>query len=531
MPMVATESAAVDGNRIAVSRGAAQWAVFAILLSMACGWILYLPVFPSQDGAVHVYYAHVSRDLLLGGHTYGQDYRIARPFPPYAVHAYVLMALLGLTSGVMAEKVLACLCVLVSGIGLAYFATRIGRSAAIAAAMAVPFLLNRYLFLGFYGYLLSLGFALFAMGVWMRADRARPGLRVVFLALVIVTLFSHPVPYLLVVAFCWTQILAGWWNSRGKSEPSSEGIVPIPTAGDLLFVTIATSFFLYILHYSHSGSLWNNELPVNLDVLRIRLLRIVAALHMGDVLPITARPMKWVMTLVLGAAIVATGWRARRDSARKKITQTQMVVGWALLILIGLPLLPRTMNGSGFFAERFAILPPMLFVAAVASVDLGANVRRVVLVAATIVCIYFIVSLNTFIAPFAREVDVSFVRRGELAGEHLLWRVEPWRPTTINFDPLILGDVRLVDRAGAILLDNPWMNLQIMMLDEKGPKVRFDPDDGPRILSGPDMRVGGVASRCAVTHGESTLEHVAAHHPEKWRLKQYGCFEVLLPAD
>jgi hypothetical protein len=385
--------------------------------------------------------------------------------------------------------------------------------------------LNRYLFLGFYGYILGIGFGLVAMAVWTRSDRRRLGLRVLFVALTVLTLFAHPVPYLLVVAFCWTDIAAGWWNRR-QTVDCQDGTIAAPIAGDLLSAAIATTFLLYIAHYSHSGSLWNNELLVNVD---LRLLRIVNVIHLTDVLPVTVRSMKWLMTLVLGLAIVASIWSVRRDSAGRAITKVQLVVGWALLILVALPVLPRTMNGSGFFAERFAIIPPLLFVAAVAAIDFHAKARRAVLVAATVVCAYTIVSLNTYIAPFAREVDVSFVRPGELAGQHLLWRVEPWRATNINFDPLIFGDVRVVDRGGALLLDNPWMDLQIMMLEETGPKVQFDGDNGPRVVSGAQVKVGAITARCAVVRGEPSVERVARRHPEQWQLKQYGCFEVLEP--
>ena len=526
MATAATESGEVRRDHIRRAGSRTAWAIFAMLLIVACGWILSLPVFPSQDGAVHVYYAHISRDLLLGGRTYAQDYRIARPFPPYAIHAYTLMALLGWMSGEMAEKLLACLSVLVSGIGIACFAKRIGRSGAVSSALAVPFLLNRYLFLGFYGYILGLGFAFMTIAVWMHPDRARPRLRVAFLLGNVLTLFAHPVPYLLVVAFCWTEIAAGWWNRwRARTGPNS-AIVPSPSGRDIVSAAIATSFFLYIAHYSHSGSLWNNELLVNVD---LRLLRIRNVFLMTDVLPITSRAVRLVMAAVLGLAIVGTVWQAWRDAATRRITQTQLAVGWALLILVALPFLPRTINGSGFFAERFAVIPPLFFVAALAALQLNVKTRNTILLAATAVCVYTVVSLNAYIAPFARAVDVSFVRQGELAGLHLLWRVEPWRALTLDFDPLVMGDVRLVDRSGALLVDNPWMDLQIMMLEETGPKVVFDPDLGPRVVSGPEVKVGAVTARCAVTNGESLLERVARRHPELWQLKQYGCFEVLEP--
>src|SRR4051812_4127416 len=176
-------------------RDVAGWIVFAALVATLCAWILTLPLFPSQDGAAHVYYAEVSRDLLQGHPAFAHDFRIARPFPPYSLHAYLLMALLQGASPEMAEKLLACLCVIVGALGLAYLARQLGRSAAAVAALASPFLLHRWIFLGFYGYALGVGVALAAIGVWMRPQKSSRH-RAMFLILTALTLFAHPVPYL-----------------------------------------------------------------------------------------------------------------------------------------------------------------------------------------------------------------------------------------------------------------------------------------------------------------------------------------------
>src|ERR1041385_4156000 len=194
----------------------AGWIVFVVLLAVTCGWILSLPLFPSQDGAVHVYYARVSRDLLLGHAGFEHDFRIARPFPPYSLHAYLLMFFLEGTSPELVEKLLACLCVIVGGIGLAYLARQMGRSAAAVSGLAVPFLFHRWIFFGFYGYALGIGIALIAIGVWLgRSHSIRSYF--VFLSLTALTLFAHPVPYLVVIGFAWTSLLCGWWNA--KSAP------------------------------------------------------------------------------------------------------------------------------------------------------------------------------------------------------------------------------------------------------------------------------------------------------------------------
>ncbi len=252
--------------------GVTGWIVFAALVAAVCAWIVSLPVFPSQDGGVHVYYARISRDLLLGHPGFEHDYRMARYLPPYSVHAYLLMLLLQFGSPLLAEKLIACLCVIVVGGGLAYLAKQAGRSAPVVAALSVPFLLHRWIFMGFFGYVIGVGLALLAAGIWIHRGGRTTGLRAAFLAITALTLLSHPVPYLVVLAFCWIGVLAGWWNARLKSS-EDDAIVP-PAAGDLLTLALATAMLLYVRLYSHAGPLWDNEVLADLHDKLFRIINV-----------------------------------------------------------------------------------------------------------------------------------------------------------------------------------------------------------------------------------------------------------------
>src|ERR1051325_6195043 len=109
---------------------------FLVLLAVACLWVLHLPLFPTQDGPVHVYYARVSHAVLSGQGSFGNDFRVAHSLPPYAVHAYLLMFLMQSFSPELSEQLLACACVLSAGLGFWFFARQIGRSGTIAAVCA-----------------------------------------------------------------------------------------------------------------------------------------------------------------------------------------------------------------------------------------------------------------------------------------------------------------------------------------------------------------------------------------------------------
>ena len=495
-------------DKISQPRDIAAWVAFGGLLAASCAWILSLPVFPSQDGAAHVYYARVTRDLLMGRPGFGLDYHIARYFPPYSVHAYLLMLLRQWAQPELAEKLLACLCVIVGGIGVAYLARQVGRSATVIAALAVPFLLHRWVFTGFYGYDIGIGLALIALGLWVGEGTRSFQRRAAFLGLTVLTLFSHPVPYLLLLFFGWTAVLAAWWNARTVASQDKD-MVPAYSRGDWLTVLLASGMFLYVRAYSRSGPLWDNELLADQ---RDKLFRIIGVFQTRDELPLHVPLYNWVLGAVLLSVTIAACWKARQGPPTK-ITRQQMVVAWAFAILIALPLLPRTMNGSGFFAERFSIWPPLLFFAAASGIGLSRRVQRALLPVAAILTAFTLAILGVHVRPIAEQMDLSGTPRGELKGVRLIWRNESPAPRDLLFDPFLFASVRVVDREDAILINGPWLDLQIMMLQET------------EVAS----KSGLAITRCGDVRGQSSAEQSAALHPERWRLRKYACFDVLEP--
>lgn len=494
-----------------------------VLATACCAWVLWLPAFPSQDGPVHVYYARVARDLLLGGKTYAGSFRVARPFPPYSVHAYVLMALLPWTSGQMAEKLLACLAVISCAVGVAALSRQTGK-AVMLAAFAAPFLLNRFLFFGFYGYNLGIGLALVAMAVWISEERTNFRRRVLFVALMALTMFAHPVPYLVALAFCWIELAAGYWNSRRAERVDGE--LARPRRGDSTVMGLASGLLLYIAHYAHSGGILNFP---PLSQVHHNFVRLLDVFRTWDELPLIVPLYNWAIGAALVLASVLALWQSVRESRSGKITRTQLVAGFALMVLIGMPFLPSDMNGSAYFAERFAIFPPLLLIAASCGANLRQNAKRVIGAAAVVVCAVALFTLNAHLGPIARNVDASAVPPQSLRGVHLLGYTEMWTGPEVNYYPYLWSHVRVVDRSGALLVTAPWLDLQIMMLDDIGPKARITPADGPEYRGGPHVPVGMISERCNLDGGGIIARTIAAH-PQKWSVQRYGCFNVMLPA-
>ncbi len=64
-------------------------ALFVLLMGLMCGFVLSLPEFPSQDGPIHVYYAHVLTSLFQHGTIY-QPYFYIRSPHSYLGHHTIL---------------------------------------------------------------------------------------------------------------------------------------------------------------------------------------------------------------------------------------------------------------------------------------------------------------------------------------------------------------------------------------------------------------------------------------------------------
>ena len=84
--------------------------IFVVLVGLYCGWILSLPLFPSQDGPMHLYFANIIAKLLSGHSTiYNTYYSLRHLPPPYSLHYVLLLLVAYVCSLVVADKFVTCL--------------------------------------------------------------------------------------------------------------------------------------------------------------------------------------------------------------------------------------------------------------------------------------------------------------------------------------------------------------------------------------------------------------------------------------
>src|SRR5664279_1675411 len=178
---------------------------FLVLLASTVAVVLSVPVFPTQDGPVHLYYVDVLRGLLTHSGPYPQYFAIKTFLTPYALEYYVLLGLEMAFAPSMSEKLLLCGYIFAFGLGFRYLVGSVGDRRNPWTLAAIPFCMNMAVFLGFLNYCYGVTLVFFLSGYWIRhAGRLAARQVAILLAGVILMLVTHPVPaaiFLLFIAF------------------------------------------------------------------------------------------------------------------------------------------------------------------------------------------------------------------------------------------------------------------------------------------------------------------------------------------
>ncbi|MGB8478163.1 MAG: hypothetical protein WCE63_04885 [Acidobacteriaceae bacterium] len=463
---------------------------FLILLAFYCIWILTLPLFPSLDGSLHLYYASVLGSLLSGSKDFASYYFIRHILPPYALHYYFLIAVAHFFGYVMADKLLVCLIFVTTAFGFRYLARFLGPSGDLLSLLIIPLLLNWPLGMGFYNYCLAIGMALWALGFWYRAVEQRSHrLWLAFLAVVILMTLTHPVPLVFIYVLVGADV--GWRLTKCLQEHRSSGRAITQFVRsfrwDLLYMLTAWSTFGYIALFIVGNPVSGSDMrprPVSLlSLVKLSTL----AMFSGDQAMIVAYRMSLYILLFLMVALASSGLMARLRN--KKTTLADWFFICSVLLLIVIPILP----GSNFIAQRLVILIWIGTLAAASGhLSMPTNAQRTIALCACGYAIAVLVFANTRIRPVAvRIVQVETVRvaRYHLTGLVLGLPNAP-DPVDLDYFPYYWAGARYFRRTKSIMLNGGWLYEYYFPLgsnidklsDELTPTVQDAPGDAYQLL-------------------------------------------------
>lgn len=436
---------------------------FLLLTALYCLWVLSLPLFPSLDGSLHLYYASVLASLLSGSHTFSSYYFIRHILPPYSLHYYFLIAAAHFFGYITADKLLVCLIFLTTAFGFRYLALQLGPSGDVFSLFAVSLLVNWPLGMGFYNYCLAIGMGFWALGMWFRAVEMRSHrLWIGFFILVVLMVLTHPVPTLLL--YILVGIDVGWrllvsLRSRGNPGRAASHLWR-QFRCEVLYMLAAWSTFAYISLFIGAHRVMGDVLqtyPRRIELFRLAKLSTLA-MFSGSHPTVLAYRLSLYAALFLGIALATRGFLDRWHSLSLKPPDLLLVCSIILLVVI--PLLPPVINGANYFAQRLVILVWLGVLAAASGyLHMSSRTRRNLALLACIDAIAVLALANAYIRPVAArlaQIESAPLFHQRMIGLTLSL---PDAPVSEDLDyvPYYWAGARYFRRTESTLLNGGWL--------------------------------------------------------------------------
>lgn len=444
-----------------------------LIVSVYVVWLMSLPAWPSQDGPVHLYYTHVLGALL--SHTdpvYAQYFTIRHILPPYALYYYALLALSGVFPLLVADRLIVCAYVVSFVFGFRYLARSLGPSADVVTLLATPLILNWSLGMGFVNFCLSLSFAFWAIGLWLRfADRRSDDpssaidlrRRIGFVLLAVIIMLTHPVPLAVTIVVCTIFLLV----DRLRKNPLRY------FARDVITLGIACMTLVYVKLFATSHPLEQVEPATGTFIAGVmhRLLRY--AREDGVVLVFGHTVAIQIYRVAVGALLIVPIVFAVRQHLRNRNkrlwTDADTMLALGLILLVLLPLIPSQLNGLFYFADRLPLLVWItLLLAASGAVALSAtSSARVSLISFAIVAnVALLIAAEGILRPIASSIAAVEKTPVALTGQLGFIMEDPRPPVSVpngpSWNPFYWAAIHVVRHNDAVLANAPWMNETIL---------------------------------------------------------------------
>ena len=431
---------------------------------------------------MHKYYVHAIASLLSGSPSYSV-YVIRHPFPPYATHYAVLLGLTRFLSFDTAEKILICLIFVCTAYGVRYCARAMGPNGDWLSLCAVPLVLHWSLVMGFLNYSLAAGLFFLAAGLWCRATEQ---LRLwLFFALACFLLaLTHPIPLLLLIVFCLLDLLIRLFQRFSLKAYRWQ----------IFGLAIACVSFLYPL-----ASVDRSRSASNLRGFGLHKDALISSLALFGISPFDTRSTNLLINvyrlglivLLLGCLVLAAeGFAARWQKRQLRPSDSMLIM--TLAILLAIPILPASMNGSDFFSQRLMIIPWLGAVAAASATE--RRIARIAAAFAVVLTMTTLAAAEFFFRPVSQQL---FALEHQPLPQHTegLALLDPAMLKAVRvqhqlgFNPYLWSGVLPFLQADDVMLNSPFMDQKITPLMPAGRgDLLIDrmnsPDEAERTING-----------------------------------------------
>ena len=459
--------------------------LFAGLVLTFCTWVLTLPLFPTQDGPMHKYYVHAISSLLSGSRSY-DSYIIRHPFPPYATHYAVLLGLTTFLSFDLAEKILICIVFLCTAYGFRYCARSLGPSGDLLSLCMIPLVLHWSLVMGFLNYSLAVGLFFLAVGLWNRA--AGPFRLWLFALVSLLLALTHPIPLLLLIIFCSLDLSIRLLQSSRLTLKDYRW--------QLVGLAITGLCFLYPL-----ASVDRSRSASNLRAFGLHKDALISSLALFGISPFDTRSknlfinsyrLELYALLFVCLALAAVGLLRRWLARQLRPSDTMLIL--AVAILFAIPILPASMNGSDFFAQRLMIFPWLGAIAAAGGYAEPRRLARIAPIFALLLALATLLPAEIFIRPVSHQL-VALEQQALPKHTQGLAILDPAMLKAVRtqhqlgFNPYLWSGALPFLHADDVMLNSPFMDQKITpLMPAPGGDLLIDqissPEEAERMING-----------------------------------------------
>ncbi|MFL6547014.1 MAG: hypothetical protein ACJ8LM_17765 [Candidatus Udaeobacter sp.] len=442
--------------------------LFFALVAVYCIWILSLPLFPSQDGPVHLYYASILSHLLSGSRLFSEYFSIRHPVPPYSLHYVLMLLLMKVFSPILVEKCVVCLIIIGFCFGFRFLVTTISpKHASTVSLLSFPLSLNWAVGMGFHNYCLSLAFSFFAIAFWLRGVVERKnGYRLAFLVLCGLMLFTHPVPLFMTLAVVAGELLLRLVNARLAPRRAKAGLLDLVRSErtDLIFALLAFSSIAYIFLFvsgARTAEGFQHKLiqgHMLLDLLKLRPLILV----WGN---IAVRSYRIFLFLLLGFCFWVGVQGLRRHWRDRHFQSSDVLLIGSLLLGLLYPIIPRSINGSDYFADRLIIyIWSFAVIGAAAFVTFRDRHWRAIRFGSCFIAIALLAVYDKEVRAAAHHLERIEASPVSPHGGRGMFIDAPMPPADffLTFDPYIWSSARYFRKTETVMLNAPWLDLPIL---------------------------------------------------------------------
>lgn len=376
---------------------------FLIVLAIYCLWVLSLPVFPTQDGAMHLYYVHALHRLAAGDSLFTGSYALRSPLPPYTFQYAILYALTSVLDPVWAEKTMVCLILITTATGFRSLSKVMGDAGALVSLWIFLFALSWAVCMGFHNFCLSLGLSLWALTFWLLAAAGRRKYFIPFCCSIAVVVLTHPVPLLMLLGCLFVDLCIRVGNLRRRYSLGWK-LVAARLRPQILSFAAALSSVGYLALFLNARSVATTVPEVLSVATALKRLLFLQFVCFGAGNHATA-----FYRLLLAAIIIvflSWGWKSlslQWHARWLEASSTMMLCSLALIVL--LPLLPSRINGLDYFRERLLIYVFLFGLASVSAYrNFGRNTRAVLHLGALLFAGFHLAMADSVIRPVAQDI-------------------------------------------------------------------------------------------------------------------------------